>query len=180
MGTRAIVQLLETGADLSKTIGGKITQRTNQSARQVVFDLKDTAGRSGAARQKLKTIFCSNAKEPKLEVGYDITDDSYSRMNMLFKDGETPLSRIELCKTNGGRMDFDINLVSSKNRSKYLNAKGYATPGKKKFDMKNWCIGKREGNPYGQYHIPGFSVEVEAGKGSLLEIAKTICKAFSF
>ena len=73
-------------------------------------------------------------------------------------------------------VDFDINLVSSKDKRKYLSAKGYTTPGQKKFDMKNWWVGKREGNPFGHYHIPGFSVEVEAGKGSLLEITKTICK----
>ena len=180
MGSKAIIRLLETGADLSKTIGGKITQSANQSARQVAFDLNDTAGRSGSTRQKLKTIFCPNAKEPIMELGYDITDDSYSRMNMLFKDGNTQLSSISLCKMNDGRMDFDINLVSSKNKRKYLSAKGYTTSGQKRFDMKNWWVGKREGNPFGHYHIPGFSVEVEAGKGSLLEITKTICKAFSF
>ena len=179
MGSKAVITLLEAGADLSRGLGAKITKSTNQSARTVALNLSDTAGKGGRAKEKLRTIFCPNAKKPIVEVGYDMVENGYRRVNMQFKDGDAPLSRFSLCNTEGGRTDFDVSLVSSRTQKTYMSAKGYSVKGKSKFSLDNLWAGRKEGHPFAHYEAPGIGFEVTAGENSIESIAKAIYNIFT-
>ncbi len=120
MGIEKLKRLLATGTELSTKVaertGGKVLKK------QVLIDLKEG---NESVNNKLRKYFCPHAKDPQLEVYYDALENGSRNMNLQFRDGTTPLSHCNIGFSETGRLDYDINILSSKDGFNYLKANGY-------------------------------------------------------
>ena len=120
MGIKKLKSLLTTGAELSTRIaertGGKVLKK------QVLINLKEG---NETVNNKLRKYFCPHAKDPKLEVHYDALENGSRNMNLQFRDGAKPLSHCNIGFSETGRLDYDINILSSKDGFNYLKANGF-------------------------------------------------------
>lgn len=120
MGIKDLKRLFIAGTELSTKVaertGGKVLKK------QVLINLKEG---NASVNNKLRKYFCPHAKEPKLEVQYDALENGSRSMNMLFRDGDKPLSHCNLGFSETGRLDYDINILSSKDGFNYFKVNGF-------------------------------------------------------
>ena len=166
--------LLYLGAEISTALvqrdGGKVLK----DAKKIILDING----SKSIHKKLRSCFCPNAKEPKLALEYNISDQS-NKVQMQFFDGKTPLSSGTLSRQNNGMSNFAVNITDSKGVNQ-VSANGSYNPNEKLFDWNNCgeTLEHRFGYTSGRIDSSGFDISATVKDSCVTKILNEVKSFF--
>ncbi len=165
-----ISTLLQLGAKLTTELAETRGAAVLKESKEVLIDLKGAK----AYKEKLVSLFCPNAREPKMLVNYD-NNSALNRIGVRFMDGDTGLSRTTFSRAKDGCIDFDLCLMGESQTS-HLVANGRYNPNVKFFEWNNCgeTLEHRYGRTIAQLDSSGFFIRADVNDQSALKVIRKI------
>ena len=172
-----VTELLYLGTTLTTELAERGGANLIKNVKTVVLDLT----KQKSYCKKLRSVFCPNAKEPKIEVTHNFQGDGYRSVSYRFKDGNIPLSGAGITQKENGAVDFNLNIVDSATQVEHISASGSYNPNVKFFDWNNCgeTLEHRFGITSASIDSNGFSFRASVNDKSALSVLNQIKSFFS-
>ncbi len=169
-----ITDLLSIGTELSTVLAQRCGAKTLENSKKVLLDIDG----SKPIYKKMQSVFCRNAKEPKVALEYNITEQS-KNVQMQFFDGKTPLSSGSLTQHNSGNLNFSVN-ITDRTGVKQASAHGSYNPNVPLFDWDNCgeTLERRFGYTNGRIDSSGFDISASVKNSCVLNLLNDIKSFF--